>query len=371
MCKQAVWAAVIGVAMAGSAVADLAVYSNDTTRLNIYGKFNVAAESYTVEGVKPTSDAEGTRLQSHSSRLGFNAGQKVNDDLRAVGQVEAGVAMFGSDDGSTPFFTTRNTYVVLESKTAGEIRAGRHDVAYKMVTTKDNLFPDDLGENDAIISEGAGRADDTLLYLSPKWNDFQLLGSVSLTDMQEYSSDKLASTNTTPLLDKGQAVSAGLLYDGKFGFAGVGFESQEADQVTTTNAASGYDSAVLSLGSAKVHGFQLVGAIEQRDGTGKADETNYSIGCAQDLGAKWTVKGNYGWKDVDAKDANASLITAGVSYKAAKTLELYALVTAINNEAKSKVDFSDGPIGKTTTSASSLTARDDVSAVAVGAIYCF
>lgn len=367
--KNTALAAFVGIAVASNAVADLPVYTNETTRLNVYGRINAAVETYNVEGLRSSSDANGTRMHSHSSRFGINASQKINDDVKAVGQYEAGVSMFGSDDGSTPFYTTRNTYLGLASTTAGELRFGRHDVAYKLVTAKDNLFPDCLGENDTIISEGAGRADDTILYLSPKWNDIQLLGSVSLTDMQEYKSDKL-TTASNRKLEEGKAMSAGVQYDGALGFLGIGIEAQESDRVTTTNAASGYDSGVLSIGTPKMGGFQLVGAIEARHGNGKADETNYSIGLAQDIG-KWTVKGNYGWKDVDANDSNANMITAGVSYKASKMLELYALYTVIDNEDKSKVDFSDGPIGKTTASSASLTAGDDVSGVALGAVYSF
>lgn len=369
MRRNVALASVVGMAVASHALADIPVYTNDTTRLNIYGRINAAAETYNVDGLNSSTDAEGTRLQSHSSRFGINAGQKISDDLKAVGQYEAGVSLFGSDDGSTPFYTTRNTYIGLASASAGELRVGRHDVAYKMVTVKDNLFPDCLGENDNIISEGAGRADDTMLYLSPKWNDIQLLGSVSLTDMQEYNSDKL-TTSSNKQLEEGKVMSAGVQYDGALGFLGVGIEGQESDQITTTNSASGYDSGVLSIGTPKMGGFQIVGALEVRNGTGKADETNYSIGAAQDIG-KWTVKGNYGWKDVDAEDANASMITAGVSYRASKALELYAIYTAIDNEDKSKVDYSDGPIGKTTTSSASLTAGDDVSGVALGAVYSF
>ena len=369
MRKYAALVAVAGIAVAGNVVAEIPVFTNDTTRLNIYGKINAALEAYNVKGLTPSADAEGTRLQSHSSRFGVSACQKVNEDLKAVAQVEAGVALFGSDDGSTPFYTTRNTYLGLASTTAGELRFGRHDVAYKMVTAKDNLFNDYLGDSDTIISEGAGRADDTILYLSPKWNHLQFLGSVSLTDMQEYQSDKM-STADNAILQEGHSMSAGVQYDGALGFVGIGFEGQESDRVTATNAASGYDSGVLSLGTSKMKGFQIVGALEVRNGNGKVDETNYSIGLAQDIGL-FTVKGNYGWKNVDADDADATLITAGVSYKASKALELYVLYTAINNEAKSKVDFIDTPIGKTTSSSTSLTAGDDVGAVALGAVYSF
>lgn len=371
MIKQAIWTTAMGLMLAGHALADIPVFTNETTRLDIYARFHLGLETYSVEGLKTSSDAHGTRLQSHSSRLGFRGDQKINADLKVVGQIEAGLSALGNDDGSSPFFTTRNTYLGLNSKTAGEVRVGRHDVAYKMLTARDNLFADTIGENDAIISEGAGRADDTLIYLSPKWKDLQFIGSVSLTDMQEYSSDKL-TTNTARSLEAGQSLSGGLQYDaGAHGFISVAFESQEADRLTSTNSASGYDSAVLSLGAPKLGGFQLVGALEFRSGTGKPDETNYSIGFAQDLGDKWVVKGNYAWKDVDAAEANATMITAGVSYKLAKALELYVLYTTIDNEAKAKVDFGDGPIGKTTSSSSSLTAGDDVSAVALGAVYYF
>lgn len=371
MKKQAIWTAVLGLMLAGQARADIQVFTNQTTHLDIYARFHLGLEAYSVKGLKPTSDADGTRLQSHSSRLGFRGDQGITDDLKVVGQAEAGLSALGNDDGSTPFFTTRNTYLGLNSAVAGEVRVGRHDVAYKMLTARDNLFADTIGENDAIISEGGGRADDTLIYLSPKWKDLQFIGSVSLTDMQEYSSDKL-TTNTARSLEAGQSLSGGLQYDaGAHGFIAVAFESQEADRLTSTNSASGYDSAVLSLGAPKLGGFQIVGALEFRSGNGKPDETNYSLGFAQDLGDKWVVKGNYGWKDVDAAEANANMITAGFSYKATKTLELYLLYTAIDNESKSKIDFADGPIGKTTSSSSGLTAGDDVSAVALGAVYCF
>jgi predicted porin len=372
--KRTTWTvAVIAASVASSAMAQMSVYKNDEAGadLSIYGKVNMAVEAYDVNGLKESTDADGVRVQSHSSRLGVKAGQKVTDDLKAVMQVEAGVALTGADDGSTPFFATRNTYVGLASKAAGEIRFGRHDVAYKMMTTKDNLFPDAWGENDAIISEGAARADDTVIYLSPKWNDLQVLASASLTDLQEYSSDKLVATNATPVLDKGQCASAGIQYDGKIGFLGLGFESQESDRLASTNAKSGYDSAVLSIGSPKMAGFQVVGATELRDGKGKSNEKNYSVGVAQDVTDRLTVKANYGWKDVDATDANSELLTAGVSYTASKSLEFYAVYAQIANDDKAKLDFSDGPIGKTTSSSSALSAGDDVGGISLGTVYSF
>ncbi len=360
MHRRALYLSLIGITLGGHALSEIPVFTNDTTRLAFYGKMHMALESYSVRGITDASDAEGTRFQSHSSRIGLLTSQKVNDDIKVKGQIEGAVALAGSDDGANPFCGTRNTYLGLESQTAGELRAGRHDVAYKMVSVKNNLFPDSLGKNDNIITEGAARADDTLLYLSPKWHNTQLLGSVSLTDGQEYHADQ----------DAGQTVSAGTLYDGALGVMGLGVETQESDLLSATNTTTGYDSAKINYGTPKFNGFQFMGAFEIRNGEGKPDETNYSIGLAQDIG-KFILKGNYAWKEVDAAEANANGITAAIYYKASNALELYIMYAAIDNEAHSKIDFSDGPIGKTTSSSSALSPGDDVNVIAMGAIFCF
>jgi predicted porin len=362
-------AVVIGSIVSGGVHAQVNLFTGETTRAYMNGTFHGAVESYKVDGATPASDADGVRLQSHSSRLGFGVVQQVLEDLSVVAAVEAGVSLTGADDGSTPFASTRNTYIGLVSKRAGEIRFGRHDVAYKLVTTVDNLFPDQLGENDNIISEGAGRADDTVIYFSPKWNDVRLLASVSQTDLREYSSDKLANDQVRAL-EKGYNASAGLIYQGDYGYLGLGFETQKGDQITSTNVPSGYDSTVISVGTPKWNGLSIVGAAELRQGKNRPDQKNYSIGAVQTIG-KFAIKGNYAWKNVDADAANTELITVGASYSPAKALEFYATYSILNNQSNAKLDFSDGPIGRSTGSSVGLSNGDDLTALALGMITRF
>ena len=361
------WIAVAMLLAAGTAaLADMNVVTRSDTEIAIWGKLHVEADNYAVDSATGAGDASGTRLQTHSSRFAFKGSHVLNEDMKGVFQIEAQANMTG-DEGAEPFAKTRNTYLGLSSATAGEIRMGKHDVAYKMATIGDNICADALGENDNIISEGLGRPDDTALYLSPKVSGLQFLASVALTDAQEYDGDKLAPTNKPSDVQAGHGVSAAILWEGSDkSFACVAAELQKGDVISSGDKVSGYDSVVLSAGCDVLDGTKLVGAIETRSGARDAiaDQLNYSVGVKQRVVGKHAIKVQYSVRDVDAKDADADLTTVAYSYAASKSLELYVMATAINNDTASAVDYSDGKIGN-------VGKGDDLQAVVLGAIYDF
>jgi len=355
------------VLLAGTAaLADMNVLTRSDTEIAIWGKLHVEVDNYTVDSATDAGDASGTRLQTHSSRFAFKGSHAINEDMKGVFQIEAQANMTG-DEGAEPFARTRNTYIGISSARAGEVRMGKHDVAYKMATIGDNIFADAMGENDNIVSEGAGRPDDVALYLSPKVGGFQFLASAALTDAQEYTGDKLAPTNKAADVQAGHNASAAICWEGPAkSFANVAYEMQKSDVLSVGDKASGYDSVVLSAGCNVLENTKLVGAVESRSGvsSGVADQLNYSVGVKQGIGAKHAVKVQYSIRDVDAANSDADLTTAGYSYAASKSLELYVMATMINNDSASAVDYSDGKIGN-------VGKGDDLQAVVFGSVYEF
>ncbi|KAF7275949.1 hypothetical protein GWI33_011073, partial [Rhynchophorus ferrugineus] len=109
--------------------------------ISVYGRAHVSLDL-----LDDGRDYQEVNLSSNSSRLGFKADTKINDNLTAFAQVEQQINFTsGSDDGGSIDFATRDTFVGVKGD-FGQVRVGRFDSPFKVARNPINFFGDQLGD---------------------------------------------------------------------------------------------------------------------------------------------------------------------------------------------------------------------------------
>jgi predicted porin len=351
----------IGTAMVAAATA--ATAGDEPT---FYAKLHMSIDSVDNGGDKTTGQ-DGIFVSSNSSRLGIKGAVDLDGGLKAVYKYEM-TTDYSSADASTtetvdtPTGTTkavtkqfnglsgnRNAYLGLKGG-FGQVIAGRHDMPFKTIGRKVDLFGDTIGDNrsvtrlakdqikdavpNAILAgnqtsgdDFADRRDNVVMYS----NTF---GAVSLAVAlgQEENADKGADT--------------GIGIDFKQGPLSVSFAHETHGKgnlkqfalTTAQKTALGVGAAKDSTGMMLTGAYSMgdatvlagVGQIESLDGLDGADVDVYTLGAKMKSGMN-TFKIQYTSAELDGGDA--STITAlGVDHKLGANTTAYLVYAAVAND---------------------------------------
>ena len=327
--KKTVLAFAVAAAMGVPAVA-----AADVT---LYGRFNVSLDNI------DNGANKGTQLANNSSRIGVRGSEDLGGGLQGIFGAEFGLWNGGAQQ--TTFggsWNARNTFVGV-SGDFGEVRVGRHDTPYKLVTTRLNFFADMIGDmynlmGTAGTSSNAtsafySRADNTIMYTTPNFEGFRAMASYT-TDRRNDRADlatagdedgySLAATYTNgpiyvaaayerwnqwtsaPLSGAGEVAHGDAENDAKaFKIAGtytiddltLAAQYERVDTGAATNSKrNGYHlGARYNLGQAYLMGsFTSVGDYGTDDGA-----TMYALGAGYNLSRRTGVYANYAVVDND------------------------------------------------------------------------
>ena len=95
-----------------------------TANVDIYGILHVSVD------VLDDGVLSGTNVSSNASRIGFKGAEDVGGGLSAIWQFESRI---NADDGAAIGTPMRDTFVGLQSKTLGTLRAGFFDTPSKKI----------------------------------------------------------------------------------------------------------------------------------------------------------------------------------------------------------------------------------------------
>ena len=331
----------VALAVAGVMAAPMAAQAG----VEVYGKAQVSVEATDNGG----TDGSATTLSTNQSRLGFKGAEELDGGLTFIWQWEnyilfdtGGWGGMGVDNGAAGpddnGFTVkgRNTFVGF-SGDFGTALAGRHDTPYKTVVSKLDPFGDLVADFNSIMGKSqngfahADRLPNVLAYVSPEMGGFQVLGAYMLDETRDNVSDDAYSLaavyKSGPLKvsaayqvanEQGNVDASGNLGDDSAMELGVGYSLGDTDisfiYETTdsdTNAA-GSDTDRSSMFFAVKH---------------KIDNTTLAL--------SYVTVDDYG----NSSDTGASQVSAGIYQKLSKNTKVYALYTAINNDAGAKFDL--------------------------------
>ncbi|WP_180097584.1 MULTISPECIES: porin [unclassified Acinetobacter] len=314
--------------------------------VKVYGRAHVSLD-YLDDG----ADYNEVGLSSNSSRLGFKAEQQLENGMTVFGQIEQEINFAsGSANNSGVDFATRDTFVGLKGD-FGQARVGRFDSPFKVARGPVNFFGDQVGDLRNVTRVSEQRFDErnanTIEYKSPKFGGgFNVLGAMSLHEANSPDASKDGAK------DKDKAYDLALTYkEGAIDFA-TAYEHYEEE--ASKNERDGFRIAA----AYKITPEFNLGALYQyttfnEQGTAadlaaaegsdldklisKQDTHVFGVAADYKFAPKTYLRGQVFHRDVDADDANATLLALGVEHRLDKTVRVYANLATVLNDENSNV----------------------------------
>lgn len=262
--------------------------------IDFYGKANVSFQN--------SDDGSGstTEVRSNASRVGVQGFEAIDENLKAVFQLEFETS---PDDGdsSGQTFTQRNIYVGLQGN-FGTVKAGKFDSPFKEAQNKVDLFNDMEGDIANMITVNDNRPSNVVAYASP---DAPIVAYVAYISSED------------PDVDNGISASVSFTHENLY-LALAADQDVEAEGADAVRAVVQY-----SLGD-----LQLGGLIEESD-DGSGAENGYFASAQYKLN-KWALKAQFGTSDID--EMGGESLSLGADYALAKPVKVYGFVTALESD---------------------------------------
>jgi len=389
-----------------------------TLPINVYGFLNAEVETVKADG-GTTPYASRGRVTDGNSRLGINGSFVVNDELKAIWQLEGSLNNFDqggvNDQGQSETLTSRNSYIGLDDKRYGRFLVGNYDSAYRSLIGSGG----EMGGNLGLSTLGLDLWNNTSAQVTGNANSTFSRGEARYKNSVHYFSPELYGVQVAASYGFDETQSDGL-NRGRFALAvkyrlgglqlGVGVDQQKQTGVNVNQEQLGYGlqqtgeagnkttyakfvasylfptHTYLGFGIEQArYGFTLFtppssGNIYGVTAVGSMKQTGAMISIAQEIGPNLTVMlsggtlGNLNNAQVgNGKDYEASQTSFGAKYRINKMLTTYAYVTRIRNKAQQSVNLGQDPlysVGNGTTSAY-LSPGDSPQALGVGLIASF
>ena len=328
-----------------------------------YGKLHLSIDSMdnggkTVAGVDNSED--GIFVSSNSSRFGFKGAVDLDGGLKAVYKYE-----IFTDYATEGLKGNRNAYLGLKGG-FGQIVAGRHDMPFKTVGRKHDLFGDTIGDTRAVTrlktdgDDWADRSDNVVMYT----NKFGAVG-VKIVLGQGELDDKANDTGIGINYKQGPiSVMFANETHGKGNLSGATAPAVEKDSTGNFLA-----------GSYKMGAMTFLAGYAAMDNIGGDEDlsaTAYTLAAKMKSGMN-TFKIQYTGAEADYDPApsaklTSTLLAVGVDHKLGKKTTVYAVYAQIDNDAD--IDFGFTDTGHDKTVKQNLEG-DDPSGFSIGMIHKF
>ncbi|TAN73170.1 MAG: porin [Gallionella sp.] len=299
----------------------------DTSNVAVYGQVNVSYDfTKTGDSAAGVSGANVNKVSTNASRFGLKGSEDLGDGLSAIWQIEQSITA----DAGGDTLAGRDTFAGLSSKSAGTVRLGNFDDAYKKSTRKLDVFGDSIADNRSLMDGGNGtsagsnfaaRRTNMIQYTSPNLNGFQVdLGYSNLTE-----------ANTTAVAPKRALVTMSAAYDVAPFYGSLAYETHE---VTATNDEKGVKLGLGYTQDAFNVNFVYEKITDDLTATTSSIEHNayylsgkYSFGNDAVKAAYTKAKSLDGTANSAAKQWSL-----GYDHNLSKRTSLYALYTKLDND---------------------------------------
>lgn len=270
--------------------------------ITLYGKANISFESVN------DGDASFTELVSNASRFGLKGGEKINDTLEAIYQLEYEVYVDGDNGGRT--LGQRNIFLGVKGE-FGQVIGGNFDTPLKSIQGKVDVFNDLRGDMKSMITSNDLRTSDTVMYSTPSLSGFIAHAAYISSELDE--------------VDDGKSIAASYTWNGLY--LGAAFEQDvvQLDSETVRVAAS-YTIGGLQLGAL----YEEDEIVEEDLLGSEVSSEGWLVSALYDFQNNWLMKGQYGESDI--RFENADTVSIGVDYKATKNFTVYGFYTANSSD---------------------------------------
>jgi len=325
MNKKLIAAAIAAAVSAPAAMADVTVY----------GKLHVSVDSVDED----TGTYSGQAINSRDSRIGFKGSEDLGNGLKAVWKFESKIGI-DQNDGITG---GRDAYLGLAGNFGTFLVAGSVSTPYKNSTAKMDFFADTIADQNNTIGTEDNRANNALVYISPKFSGLQFTGAaVSGEGADGGAADGLADAYSVAATYNNAGISAAIAYENMEDLA----DGKSSD--SKVRVGLGY----------KMDAFKVAAVYESKSdiaGAAGADANLWQISAAYTMGNN-TLKAMYGNNDTDTAADEKDGWAIGVDHKMSKRTQVYALY--VDSEQGLRGDY-DG------------TKYTDGSAFSIGMVHSF
>ena len=325
-----------------------------------YGKIHVSLDSMN-NGTSGSATEDGTFISSNSSRLGIKGKVDLSGSLKAVYKYEMSTSY---DDGAA-VNGNRNAYLGLNSG-GHTVIAGRHDMPYKTVGRKFDLFGDTIGDTRTMTrhsnasvpicgcgADWADRRSNVLMYTGK----FDAVGVKVAYGSEEGTDD--TSDLGLGITYKGGPIKVMFAHEthGKGNLGGV--------KDSTGDVLNGS----YKMGNLKfLAGYHQVSDVA---GIGGIDVSGYMLGAAMKSGMN-TFKIQYSASEFDVtgfSDTAGTMIAVGADHNFSKKTKVYVVYATVSNDDQVDFQLGRGTGHDATTSASAP--GDGGSGLSLGMIHKF
>jgi len=295
--------------------------------VTIYGRAHLSVDSLD-DGVE-----SGTNVSSNSSRLGFKAATKLENNMEAFMQIEQNVRF---DEGSGTW-ASRDSFVGLRGD-FGTVRIGQFDTPLKVVRGKVDMFGDRLGDIRNLTrtsTSGATNANignvfderfkNGVAYTSPKVNDFTF-------DFHYTPHNSTGATNDNVM----ESYSLSASYEANGLYAAVAYETFEGANDLDPNAIR------VGVYYDLTSDFRLAGMYQTASDVPGGDRDVYGIGASYKMG-NWTLRSQVYVADKnDNGETGATMFVIGADYKLGKDVTTYVAYGVTSNDDNAAFRVSAG-----------------------------
>ena len=327
MQKKLVALAVMGVLAAPAAMADVTVYGGAQLSVNMDS----------VDAANAGDETSATSVTSNSSRIGLKGTEELKNGMTLSYKIERQISWDNNeDDGQIQ--KARDTYVAVKGD-FGTVVVGRHSTPYKKATK--DIFSNTRGDYNSIMGlavkkNGVGhnlRVDNVIAYISPELSGLSVFAAY-VPDAGDDSVD-----NTVDL----EAFSVAANYKRGPLKAALAYEVVNNAVVVGTTGTDD-DAAVKASVTYKVADATSLGLVWESIDAGtdasnkELTQDNVYLSVVHGLSDATKLKFAYAQAgDVGGtSDTGAMQYTLGVSTKASKNTEFYALYTNLTADKDAK-----------------------------------
>lgn len=270
----------------------------------VYGKLNTALV------VQDDGSTEDTSLMNNASRLGFTGKTDLGDGLKAVYKLEYEIAPdeTAADDGGSGIFKQRDAWLGLETP-YGTVLGGSHDTPLKLAQGKIDLFNDlPVGDIKNVVN-GEVRAQDIMIYASPKFNGVSILAA---SQAQENGDG-----------DNGTSASVSFEQNGIYASLAV---DQDVATYDAIRLAAQYKQDDFTVGAIFNQSEKSDGSSDKKDGwvlsgSYRIEKTTLKLQLAQG----------------DEKSMGREFLAAGADYKLGDKTKLFAFYAGYEDDASKEL----------------------------------
>jgi len=302
------------------------------------------------------SGNEDGSMSSNASRIGVKGDEDLGGGLKAIYQLEAGVAAIDEGAGGLGG-TLRNSFVGFAGSW-GAVKLGRHDTPYKDLSRKLDNFNEQIGDTRNIIGNATydKRVSNMIRYESPMFGG----ANVVVQNTSNDGAENVAASNKDSSL--GLNWTSGPLF---LGAAWNEVGNATTNDTTGKRLAGSYTFNDIVLGL-------LWESLSDIGGTSGHDRDTMGLFAALKMGNN-LFKLSYFDADKydDVANTAGKLWAAGVDHSFSKTTKIYFNYASVDNDSVATTNLASKYAGHGETEAPSITAGKSPTAFSLGTIIKF